>query len=71
MNDATLRPYSSISIISGLRAGDNERLCAIEPSLHSKDSRLKRVSSPGLLDQHLLSYRGSCKAGTPPNAKVY
>ena len=36
----------SISVITGQRECDNEKLCAVEPSVHLKDFRLKRDSNP-------------------------
>ena len=43
--------FNSNSVISGRWAGDNERLCAIEPRLWLRRFRLERGSNSGPLDQ--------------------
>ena len=43
--------FNNISVISGRRADDNERLCAMEPRLRLRRFRLERGSNSGLLDQ--------------------
>ena len=40
--------FNSISVISGQWAGDNERLCAVEPSLRLKISWLQAELKPGI-----------------------
>ena len=45
--------FTSISVISGRWADDNERLWAMEPRLRLKSFRLLRDSNPGPLDQFL------------------
>ena len=46
-----LRPFNSISVMSGWLMGNNERLCAMEPVYDWKDFCLKWVLNLGLLDQ--------------------
>ena len=46
--------FNSISVVSGQWAGDNERLCAVEPSSPLKRSLLQvglESGTLGLLDQ--------------------
>ena len=43
--------FNSISVISGLRADDNERLCAMEPCLRLRRFGLELGLNPGLQDQ--------------------
>ena len=54
--------FNSISVISGRRAVDNERLCAMDPRLRLKRVRLERDSNPGPLALNTLSNRGSLVA---------
>ena len=42
---------NSITVISGKWAGDNERLCAMEPHLQFRRFQLKQGLHPGPLDQ--------------------
>ena len=49
---AVLRPFKSISAISGRRADDNKRLCAMETCLRLKRSCFMRGSNPEPLDQY-------------------
>ena len=43
--------FNSISVISGQWADDNERLCAMEPSLPLRRIHLERGLNLGPLDQ--------------------
>ena len=43
--------FNSISVISGQRTDDNERLCAMEPRLQFRKFRLEQGSNLGPLDQ--------------------
>ena len=43
--------FNSISVISRRLAGDNERLCAMEPHIRLRRFRLERGSNSGPLDQ--------------------
>ena len=43
--------FNSISVILGQWTDDNERLCAMEPSLQFFENILKRGSNLGLLGQ--------------------
>ena len=45
MDDAMLRPFNSISVISGRWEVDNERLCAIELRLRLRRYRLELGSN--------------------------
>ena len=47
--------FNSISVISGRRADDNDRICAMEPRLRLRRFRLERGSNSGPLDQQASS----------------
>ena len=49
-NDGWNVLFNNISVISGWRVGDNERLCAMESCLQLKRSSPRRLN-PGPLDQ--------------------